>query len=250
VTERYQRSRLSQGCAVLNSNLLLSSLSADDLKLVQPHLKPIRLEQQQVLYGAGDTVRAAYFPLNAIISLVAELSTGEMIEAAMVGQDGVVGAAAALDGRVSLGRAIVHLSGDAAACELMTLKSAALESPTLLSTLIRHEQTVYAQAQQSVACMASHGVEARLCRWLLRARDLSGSDVLPLTQELLAEMLGVRRSSVSVAAHILQQAGLIKYARGKIQILNLDGLEQMACECYYAVKSNYATLLRNASNAP
>ena len=108
---------------------------------------------------------------------------------------------------------------------------------------MRHEQTVYAQAQQSAACNASHHVEARLCRWMLRARDLSGSDVLPFTQEFLAEMLGVRRTSVSVVAHTLQQAGFIKYIRGRIQIINVDGLEQAACECYGTVKAHYDALL-------
>jgi CRP-like cAMP-binding protein len=123
------------------------------------------------------------------------------------------------------------------------LKGAALQSHTLLSILIRHEQTVYAQAQQSTACMAAHDVEARLCRWLLRARDLSGSDTLQFTQEFLAEMLGVRRTSVTLVAHTLQQAGMIKYARGKIQILNVEGLQETACECYATVNAHYKALL-------
>jgi hypothetical protein len=118
-----------------------------------------------------------------------------------------------------------------------------MESPKLLSLLIRHEQTVYAQAQQSAACLAAHHVEARLCRWLLRARDLSGSDTLSFTQEYLGEMLGVRRTSVTAVAHSLQAAGLIKYARGKIHVLDADGLQETACECYETVKRHYARLL-------
>jgi CRP-like cAMP-binding protein len=118
-----------------------------------------------------------------------------------------------------------------------------MQRPKLLSLLIRHEQTVYAQAQQSAACFATHQVEARLCRWLLRARDLSGSDNLPFTQEYLAEMLGVRRTSVTVVAHALQAAGLIKYARGKIQVVNAEGLEDSACECYGSVKAHYERLI-------
>jgi CRP-like cAMP-binding protein len=114
------------------------------------------------------------------------------------------------------------------------MKSAALQSPTLLSLLIRHEQTVYSQAQQSAACFATHHIQARLCRWLLRARDLAGTDTLNFTQEYLAEMLEVRRTSVTVEAHTLQSAGLIKYARGKIQIVNAEALHDGACECYYA----------------
>jgi DNA-binding transcriptional regulator YhcF (GntR family) len=171
------------------------------------------------------------------------LSSGEMVEAAMVGRDGVVGASAALDGRVSLSRGIVQLAGAAVVCDLEALKAAALQSPKLLSLLIRHEQTVYAQAQQSAACFATHNVQARLCRWLLRARDLSGGDTLLFTQEYLAEMLGVRRTSVTLVAHTLQAAGFIKYARGKIQILNAEALEDSACECYETVKRHYESLL-------
>jgi CRP-like cAMP-binding protein len=224
-------------------NLLLDSLSAGDTAALHSHLKPVFLDQQKILFDAGERIDAVYFPTGAIVSLVVGLSTGEMIEVAMVGRDGVVGAAAALDGRISLSRAIVQLGGDAFRCEVDALKGAAMQSQSMLAILIRHEQTVYSQAQQSVACMASHDIEARLCRWLLRARDLANSDTLHFTQEFLAEMLGVRRSSVSVVAHILQQAGLIKYARGKIQVVNLDGLQETACECYGTVKSRYQALL-------
>jgi hypothetical protein len=126
------------------------------------------------------------FPTGAIVSLVIGLSTGEMIEAAMVGRDGVVGAAA-LDGKISLSRAIVQLGGGAFRCDVDALKGAALQSHTILAILIRPEQTVSAQAQQSAACMATHDIEARVCRWLLRARDLASSDTLHFTQEFLAE---------------------------------------------------------------
>ena len=166
----------------------------------------------------------------------------------MVGRDGVIGGACALDGKISLNRAIAQLGGDALTCGVDVIRSAAQKSPSLLAVLIRHEQTVLSQAQQSTACMAAHHVDARLCRWLLRARDLSGSDILPFTQEFLGEMLGVRRTSVSVVAHTLQQAGMLKYVRGKIQITNLDSLEQTACECYAVVKSNYEALLGKGSH--
>jgi CRP-like cAMP-binding protein len=172
-----------------------------------------------------------------------------MVEAAMVGKDGVVGASSSLDGRISLSRAIVQLAGPALVCEVAELKGAALQSHTFLAKLIRHEQTLYAQAQQSAACMAAHDVESRLCRWLLRARDLSGSDTLMFTQEFLAEMLGVRRTSVTIVAHTLQEAGMIKYARGKIQILNVEGLHESSCECYESVKGHYALLLGNGTPA-
>jgi CRP-like cAMP-binding protein len=228
-------------------NWLLASLSPSDIAALRPYLKLIHLEHQKVLFETGDIIKAAYFPISAVISLVVGLSTGEMVEAAMVGRDGLVGASAALDGKISLSRAIVQLSGTAGMCEVDALKSAALQSTTLLSTLVRHEQTLYSQAQQSAACLASHHVEPRLCRWLLRARDLSGSDTLNFTQEFLAEMLGVRRTSVTVVARTLQSAGMVKYARGKIQITDVEALREAACECYETVRSQYEALLGHHS---
>src|SRR5207244_4567357 len=132
-------------------NILLNLLSPSDLKTLEPHLKPARFEQHNVLFDADETINHVYFPTSAVVSLVVTLSTGETIEAAMVGMDGVVGASAALDGRISLSRAIVQMAGDAVTCELGMLREAAIQSRPLLSLLIRHEQTVYAQAQQSAA---------------------------------------------------------------------------------------------------
>ena len=225
------------------NNQLLSLLSPSDSKLLTPHLKPAKFEQHHVLFEADQQIRHVYFPTGAVVSLVITLSTGETVEAAMVGSDGVVGASAALDGKVSLSRGIIQLSGEIVVCDIDALKSTALQSPKFLSLLIRHEQTVYAQAQQSAACFATHQVEARLCRWLLRARDLSGSDDLPFTQEYLAEMLGVRRTSVTAVAQTLQEAGLIKYARGKIQITDAKAMQKSTCECYGSVKTLYEKLI-------
>lgn len=227
------------------TNRLLASLAAADLKLLEPHLRPVELPQQRILFEAGQSVSAVYFPYDAVVSLVVSLSTGDLIEAAMVGRDGVIGALAALDGKISLSRAVVQIGGHGVLCTVEELKRATLQSATLQSLLIRHEQVVYAQAQQTAACNALHTIEERLARWLLRARDLSQSDTLPFTQEFLAEMLGVRRSSVSTVAHTLQQAGFLKYARGRIQIVNLEGLQECACECYHAVRGHYDTMLAN-----
>jgi CRP-like cAMP-binding protein len=213
-------------------NLLLNQLSQGDFKLLEPYLKVVLFKQHTILFEAEHEIERVYFPSGGVVSLVVTLETGEMVEAAMVGSDGVVGASAALDGPISLSRGIVQLGGDIVICSIDGLKSAALKSPTLLSLLIRHEQTVYAQAQQSAACFATHHIQARLCRWLLRARDLAGTDTLNFTQEYLAEMLGVRRTTVTVEAHSLQAAGLIKYARGKIQIVDAEALHDGACECY------------------
>jgi CRP-like cAMP-binding protein len=224
-------------------NLILSQLRQDDFSRLEPYLKIAPFKQHSVLFEAEQEIKHVYFPSGGVVSLVVTLETGETVEAAMVGADGVVGASAALDGRVSLSRGIVQLPGDIIVCSIEGLKSAALQSPKLLSLLIRHEQTVYAQAQQSAACFAAHHIQARLCRWLLRARDLSGTDTLNFTQEYLAEMLGVRRTTVTVVAHTLQAAGLIKYARGKIQILDAEALQDGACECYATVKRHYERLL-------
>jgi CRP-like cAMP-binding protein len=224
-------------------NILLSLLSTSDLKRLEPYLKPTQFEQHHVLFEADEQIRHVYFPTGGVVSLVVTLSTGETVEVAMVGLDGVVGASAALDGKVALSRGIVQLGGEIVVCDIEALKSTALQSPKLLALLIRHEQTVFAQAQQSAACFATHQVVGRLSRWLLRARDLSGSDTLSFTQEYLAQMLGVRRTSVTVVAHTLQAAGLIKYARGKIQILDTEGLQDSACECYATVKSQYRKLI-------
>jgi CRP-like cAMP-binding protein len=224
-------------------NLLLAQIDEADFRRLEPHLKTRTFAQHTVLFETDRKIKNVYFPTGAVVSLVVSLSTGEMIEAAMVGVDGAVGAAAALDGRMSLCRGIVQLGGDITVCDIDALKVAALQSPSLLALLIRHEQAVYAQAQQSAACFATHHVEARLCRWLLRARDLSKCDTLLFTQEYLAEMLGVRRTSVTVVAHTLQAAGLIKYSRGKIQILDAAGLQQSTCECYRTVKLHYERLI-------
>jgi CRP-like cAMP-binding protein len=228
-------------------NLLLNQLLPSDFKHLEPHLKTMHFEQHHVLFEAEQEIRHVYFPASAVVSLVTALSTGEMIEVAMTGRDGVIGASAALDGKVAVSRGIIQLAGEIVVCDVDALKYTALQSPQLLSLLIRHEQTIYAQAQQSAACFATHQVVARLSRWLLRARDLSGSDTLMFTQEYLAEMLGVRRTSVTVVAHTLQSAGLIKYARGKIQILNTEGLQDSACECYGTVKTHYEKLIRGTA---
>jgi CRP-like cAMP-binding protein len=162
----------------------------------------------------------------------------------MVGKDSVYGASAALDG-IALNDAIVQIEGVCSALNVQELRTAADKSPTFRTTLIRHEQALFAQAIQAAGCNASHAIEARLARWLLRARDLQGSDSLGLTQEFLAQMLGVQRTSVSTVANSLQRAGLIRYSRGQVEILDPKGLEASSCECYSVVKERYARLARS-----
>lgn len=200
------------------------------------NLRPVQLRQKTALYQAGDLIKSVYFPVSAVVSLVVTLTTGETTEAAMVGNDGAIGMASALDGKIALSEAIVQLGGEAIICEPDAFRDAVLQSENLLATVMRHEQALFAQAEQSTACMANHEVEARLCRCLLRARDLSGSDDLPFTQEFLGDMLGVRRTSVTTVAHTLQGAGIVQYSRGKIRIVDVERLKESACECYETLK--------------
>jgi CRP-like cAMP-binding protein len=227
-----------------SGNLLLASLSDSDLAFLQPHLKSVHLEHERILFEARSEVKDVYFPTGSVVSLVVTLSSGEIIETAMVGKDGVVGAFAVLGGNTPANRGVVQLAGPAITCKLSELRSAASQSQSMQSMLFRHEQAVYAQASQSAACMAVHHMEARLCRWLLRARDLADTDNLQFTQEFLAQMLGVDRTSVVLHARNLQQAGIIKYSRGRIQITDVEAMQELVCECYGTVKSYYQALLR------
>jgi CRP-like cAMP-binding protein len=225
------------------SNLLLDSLPEPQRKALLANLKPVDLKQHRVLFDVREAVETVYFPFDAVVSLVLPLSTGEAIEIAMVGRDGVVGAAAAINGRISLNRAIVQLGGHGLACDIKHLKALIDENQDVRKQINAHEQALFSQSQQSAACNATHRVESRLARSLLRGRDLSGKDQLDLTQEYLAEMLGVGRTTVSLIAHTLQTAGLINYRRGQIRLADVDGLQEVACECYQAVKLNYDAIM-------
>jgi CRP-like cAMP-binding protein len=224
-------------------NRILNALPQNIFAAMEPHLRNVTLTFGDVLAETDHPVRHVYFPFSGVVSLVVEMDVGEMIETAMVGRDGVVNGTSALDGNVSLHKGIVQIAGAAATIGPEGLRKLAHEFGPLQSLLIRHEQVLLAQAQQSAGCNASHTVEARMCRWLLRMRDLTQSNDLKLTQEFLAQMLGVRRTSVSLVAGTLQRAGLIKYARGNIHLLDLEQLEQSACECYRTVKERYDRLL-------
>jgi CRP-like cAMP-binding protein len=161
----------------------------------------------------------------------------------MIGRESLVGGSSGLNGQTSLSKAIVQIAGHASWMDSHRLRALADTSESAREALFRHEQLILVQAQQSAACNATHTVEARLARWLLRCRDLQASDDLVLTQEFIAEMLGVRRTSVSVVANTLQQAGFLRYRRGHIRIQDVDGLRQTACECYQTVKTQSDRLL-------
>jgi CRP-like cAMP-binding protein len=229
-------------------NRLLQALSASDYDLLQPHLQPLELVRETVLVEAGAPLTHVYLPENGIISIVIRLSEGQRIEMAMTGRDGIIGASAAFGETASLSEASVLLPGSAFMLDVANLRAAADRSAAFRALLARHEQALLAQVQQSAACNASHAVEARLSHWLLRAHELCDDQHLPLTQELLAQMIGVQRNAVSLVAHTLQQAGVISYSRGHIEINDLEGLAQTSCECYRVVKSQRDRLLNTADS--
>ena len=224
-------------------NFLLTSLSEADFELVKPHLKPHEFERGSVLYQAGDPIRRVYFPDSGIISSVVELSSGQAIEIAMIGRDTLAGGMFAMDGKISLNKGIVQIGGTGWTIDVDKLRTITQQSSTFARALIIHEQIVFAQAQQSAACNAVHSLEARMARWLLYVRNLVDGGTLQLTQEFLSQILGVQRSSVSLVATRLQQEGLIQYRRGHLEIVNLDRLSAVACECYGVVKAHRDRLL-------
>jgi CRP-like cAMP-binding protein len=227
----------------LPPNHFLQSISPGDFELLRPHLRSVKLPHGEILFDQGDTIKYVYFPIGGVVSFVVPLADGQQIEAGMIGKDGVVGTPAALDGAKSLNRAIVQVPDEALIIDLAQVKAAVAASRSLRVKLYQHDQLILAQAQQSAACNAVHEIEARLCRWILRTQDLVESDKLNLTQEFLAQMLGVRRTSVTLAARHLQAVGFIKYRRGQIEILDRDGLEEAACECYEAIRTQHARML-------
>ena len=225
------------------SNGFLSALSADDYELIRAHMRTVDLPHDAVLIETGETLRRAYFPHRGVISLVVKLAKGEHVQVAMIGRDSLLGALSTMGDAGALNTAVVLVPGAASVMDLDRLRVAAEQSPTLRTLLIRHGLAVYAQVQQTAGCNAAHPVESRLSRCLLHTHDLSGDYRLLLTQEAMAQMIGARRNSVSLVANTLQQANFIHYSRGHIQILNLDGLRQTACECYATVKAQYDRLL-------
>jgi CRP-like cAMP-binding protein len=220
-----------------SSNSILASLPPADLSVLSPQLKEADLPLERVLFDEGGEIDAIYFPHGGVVSLVVGLASGQWVEAAMIGRDGVVGAAAAFGSKRAINRAIVQLARTASVLPADVARAFADAHRPFRDLLGRNEELVLAQAQQSGVCNAVHRVEQRLARWLLRCRDLVRRDELELTQEFLAEMLAVRRPSVTEAAMALQDAGLITYRRGTIHLLNIEGLEETSCECLQRIRS-------------
>jgi len=225
-------------------NGFLSALSADDFELIRPHLRTVDLAQDFVLAEVGQPLKRAYLPHRGVISLVVNLARGEHVQIAMIGRQSIFGVFSALGDATALNSAVVLVPGPASIVDLDKLRAVADQSATFRTTLIRHGLAVYAQIQQTAGCNASHTVESRLARCLLQTHDLSGGCKLMLTQEAMAQMIGARRNSVSLVASTLQQANVIHYSRGHIEITDIEGLRKTACECYASVKSQYERLLR------
>jgi len=224
-------------------NHLLQALPAAEFEALRPRLQQVELVRENVLVEAGARLTHVYLPNSGAISVMVQLAEGQAVEVAMIGRDNVLSACAALDDGIALTDAVVLLPGMASVIDVSALREVSLRSEVLRNLLARHEQALFVQAQQSAACNASHTVEARLSRWLLRARDLCNSETLPLTQELLAQLIGVQRNAVSIVAHALQRAGIIRYSRGHIDIKNAEGLRETSCECYDMVKIQHQRLL-------
>jgi CRP-like cAMP-binding protein len=222
---------------------LLARLPAHVGRELEPHLTLHEYRRGDVLAQSGTPVRAVYFPHTGIVSMVVELSDGAAVETAMVGRDGVVNAASAMTGAPSINKAVVQLEGHASAIPAASLADFADAWRELRSLLICHEHVLFAQAQQSAACNATHLIEARLCRWLLRTRDLAVSDELKITQDFMAQMLGVSRPTLTNAAGALQEEGLIEIRRGLTRVIDPEGLKAFACECYETVRAHHERML-------
>jgi CRP-like cAMP-binding protein len=230
--------------AARSANGFLSSLAAGDFELIRPYLRTVDLVQDSVLVEVGETLKRAYMPHRGVISLVVNLTRGEHVQVAMIGRDSIFGSFSALGDATALNSAIVLVPGFASTLDVDRIRTAADQSATFRTMLVRHGLAVYAQIQQTAGCNAAHTVESRLARCLLQTHDLSGGDKLVLTQESMAQMIGARRNSVSLVANTLQQANYIHYSRGHIEITDIDGLSKSSCECYTAVKAQYERLLQ------
>jgi len=223
-------------------NKLLSALPRDHFDRLQPHLVTVSLLQGTVLTEAGDEVDQIYFPHYGMLSLLAVLRDGKAIETATVGREGVVGAMAGLGLYKSLVRVVVQMPMACSKIAASHFRTVAATSEPIRNLCIRYNEVLLSQARVSAACNALHSIEARFCRWLLQSADRAANDTVNLTQEFLAEMLGVRRTSVTEVASKLQSTGAITYSRGVIRILDRPALMRMSCECYQTLVDQSALL--------
>jgi len=224
-------------------NHLLAALSEDEFSRLKPDLEPVSLPLGKVIYESGEQLEYIYFPTTAIISLLYIMENGSTAEIGMAGNDGLVGIALFMGGSTTQNRAVVQSAGNTFRLRSKALLGEFQVGGEFQNILLLYTQYLMTQISQTAACNRLHSVEQRLCRWLLNTHDLLQTNKLIMTHDLIANMLGVRREGVSIAAGNLQRKGVIKYVRGTITILDRRGLESMACECYAVVREEYDRLL-------
>jgi CRP-like cAMP-binding protein len=225
------------------TNRLLFALEPDDLAYLEPHLEVVSLRRGQIICETGQALHYAYFPHDAVISLVAVMENGRTAEMAVCGREGVVGLIPASVTRQAFGNYVVQMQGTASRIPLDQLQAAVQARPLIARLMQRFAEAMQARILQSVACNAVHSVEQRLCRWILSTRHRTERLVLPLTHEILAERLGVQRSTVTAIMGKLQAAGVIQQVRGGITITDSVKLEQSSCECYRRLRTTFERLL-------
>jgi len=223
-------------------NYLLASLSAAELKRLSPHLEPIEMPLGHVIYESGRVLDYVYFPTSCIISLLYVMEDGSSAEIAIVGHEGLVGISLFMGGETTPSRAVVQSQGHAFRLAARHLRAEFNRAGSMQHLLLRYTQSLITQMAQTAVCNRHHSVDQQLCRWLLLSLDRLPSDELVMTQELIANMLGVRREGVTAAAGKLQEAGVITYRRGHIKVLDRPKLETMSCECYEVVRKECARL--------
>jgi CRP-like cAMP-binding protein len=224
-------------------NHLLAALPDAQWRRWQPLLEPVELPLGQVLYESGSTLSHVYFPTTAIVSLLYVMENGASAEIAVVGNEGIVGISLFMGGESTPSRAVVQSAGQGVRLAAQAIKDEFNAAGPVMHLLLRYTQALITQMAQTAVCNRHHSLDQQLCRWLLLSLDrLQGSELV-MTQDLIANMLGVRREGVTEAAIRLQQAGLIRYARGHISVLDRRGLERRSCECYAVVKKEYDRLL-------
>ena len=224
-------------------NKLLAALPHTEWQILLPHLEWVEMPLGKVLSESGSTLSHVYFPTTAIVSLLYVMENGASAEIAVVGNEGVVGISLFMGGESTTSRAVVQSAGEGFRLNARFLKEEFNRSVPLMHLLLRYTQALITQMSQTAVCNRHHSMDQQLCRWLLLSLDRLQGDELVMTQELIANMLGVRREGVTEAAVKLQKAGLIRYARGHIKILDRLGLEKRSCECYGVVKKEYDRLL-------
>jgi CRP-like cAMP-binding protein len=224
-------------------NSLLEALPAEERRALAPHLETVHLARGTVLAEAGDALGHVYFPYDGVVSGTLTMRDGDTAEIATVGREGMVGIGVALGHAEAITRNVVQVAGEAARLPVAELEAALARSPAVRALCLSYVMALLFQVIQSSACNALHPTEQRFCRWLLLLHDRIGGGTLRLTQEFLAEMLGVYRPTVTLVARNLQAAGLIRYRRGVVEVLDRAGLEEVSCECYRAVRAQYERLL-------